>query len=761
MDENHRVLLARASGELQAGRMDSAERLYRRVLEHHPRDAEATHFLGLCLVQSGRGAEGFELMRRAMTLDPAQPMFAQNAALALSQAGRPEEAESVLRGALAAAPGAASLHNALGVVLQGIGAWHAARRALEQAVALSPADDSLQNNLGYVLLECGEIDAALGRLAEALRLNPRNVMAHNNLGNARRAKGDPAGAEASYRQAIALAPQFAGGYYNLGKLQREQGDLEAALGSLRACVRLAPHDPGCWQLFADTLAPARFRAPDAGMEADLAACLRRDDVEPTNLALAALSLLRTDAAFESLLQEARDGRSGLSDAALRASRRPLFRLLLENALVTDAAFERLVGALRRSLLRAARDPGFADPDAVELACALAQQCFLAEYVLEETPEESALLDGMAKAPSRPGRPELALALYAAYRPLATHPAADDIPAAAPDSPFGRLRRRQLAEPAEERRLRAEIETLTAEDDAISRAVRDQYEQNPYPRWHRAPGFVGAFPLGAKLRTLFPRLAPEEIETPDELAVLIAGCGTGRHAAITARQHPNARILAVDLSEASLAFAMRRFGELGIANVRFAKADLLRLGSLEERFDLVECAGVLHHLDDPLAGWRVLLGLLRPRGFMSIALYSEAGRAAIVAARRFIAARGFAATPAGMRAARLAIMALPQGAPERGVLDLVDFYSMSGCRDLLFHAKEHRYTPARIGSALAELDLELLGFELHAPAVWHAYRARFPDDPAGVNLGNWALFEADHPDTFASMYHFWVRWRGPR
>jgi hypothetical protein len=38
----------------------------------------------------------------------------------------------------------------------------------------------------------------------------------------------------------------------------------------------------------------------------------------------------------------------------------------------------------------------------------------------------------------------------------------------------------------------------------------------------------------------------------------------------------------------------------------------------------------------------------------------------------------------------------------------------------------------------------------------AYRARFPDDPAAVNLDHWQQFEADNPDTFAGMYQFWVQ-----
>ena len=69
--------------------------------------------------------------------------------------------------------------------------------------------------------------------------------------------------------------------------------------------------------------------------------------------------------------------------------------------------------------------------------------------------------------------------------------------------------------------------------------------------------------------------------------------------------------------------------------------------LERRFDVIECVGVLHHMEDPVAGWRVLRRLLEPGGYMKIGLYSERARRHIVAARAFLAARGDPPTPAGI------------------------------------------------------------------------------------------------------------------
>jgi hypothetical protein len=86
----------------------------------------------------------------------------------------------------------------------------------------------------------------------------------------------------------------------------------------------------------------------------------------------------------------------------------------------------------------------------------------------------------------------------------------------------------------------------------------------------------------------------------------------------------------------------------------------------------------------------------------------------------------------------------------------DFYSLSGCRDLVFHVEEHRYTLPRIAAMLVELGLAFIGFEWPDPGALAAYRAQFPEDRTLSDLANWDRFEADRPDTFAGMYRFWVR-----
>jgi len=218
-----------------------------------------------------------------------------------------------------------------------------------------------------------------------------------------------------------------------------------------------------------------------------------------------------------------------------------------------------------------------------------------------------------------------------------------------------------------------------------------------------------------------------------------------------------RVLAVDLSSASLAYARMKTEAAGVSNVAYAQADLLQLGTIGRTFDMIETTGVLHHLDDPMRGWRVLLSLLRPNGFMRLGLYSRLARSDVRMARAWIAGRGYGATADDIRRCRQEMIAQDGGGQFADLTMSPDFASTSACRDLLFHANERQLDLVEIQSFLADETLVFLGFELDAH-VLAQYRSRFPDDAAMTNLGHWHLFERENPATFGGMYQFWIQKR---
>jgi SAM-dependent methyltransferase len=238
-------------------------------------------------------------------------------------------------------------------------------------------------------------------------------------------------------------------------------------------------------------------------------------------------------------------------------------------------------------------------------------------------------------------------------------------------------------------------------------------------------------------------------------ILVAGCGTGQNLVETARQFDGAEVLAVDLSCASLCYAKRQALALGLGNVSFAEADILELGSIGRTFDVIDSSGVLHHIGDPWAAWRVLLSLLRPGGFMRVGLYSKLARWDITAARAFVAERGYASTAQDIRRSRQHILALPESEPARQIVTYLDFFTTSECRDMLFHVQEHQMTLPEIADFTDKNNVEFLGFVTH-PGVIHGFRKRFAHDDAAADLALWHAHETDNPDIFAGMYQFWIR-----
>ncbi|MHC2435880.1 class I SAM-dependent methyltransferase [Bradyrhizobium sp. USDA 4451] len=433
------------------------------------------------------------------------------------------------------------------------------------------------------------------------------------------------------------------------------------------------------------------------------------------------------------------------------------RSAMEATTLASMQLEMLLGHARAELLRLATNADDVDDDIVGFACALARQCFINEYVYGQTAADSEhagalrdrllqdLASGAAIAP-------LTLAVVAAYCPLHDLPAADALLHRDWPATVAGLLRVQVREPREEIAERSAIAALTPIKNDVSVEVMRQYEENPYPRWTVNP--LTAFAADrARGRTV------ATAEQQAERDILIAGCGTGSHAIQIAQVYPNARLLAVDISMTSLAYARRKTRELGLRNIEYALGDILELGAIDRSFDSIESVGVLHHLAEPFAGWRVLVSLLRPGGTMRIGLYSELARRVIVEARARIAARGYRATADDIRRCRQEVFR--EAEQWRPLIGARDFYSMSGCRDLIFNVMEHRLTIPEIAAFLSEHGLTFRGFEpFDDPSVLDQFRKQFPGAADETNLDQWHRFEIEHPETFWDMYVFTARKSAP-
>ncbi|HEX8466329.1 MAG TPA: class I SAM-dependent methyltransferase [Allosphingosinicella sp.] len=286
-------------------------------------------------------------------------------------------------------------------------------------------------------------------------------------------------------------------------------------------------------------------------------------------------------------------------------------------------------------------------------------------------------------------------------------------------------------------------------DPVVEAVADQYRRWPYPPWTRVT-VPPATTIPAEVAAVDPG-RPSGL--PVEAEMLVAGCGTGREAAIAAFRYPDARITAIDISETSVAYAAGKCREGPPAGIDFRAMDLNRVAELGRRFHFIACSGVLHHLPDPEAGWAALAGVLEPGGVMRVMLYSERARAPVRAAQALLAdLRGRPPDGDLLREARRRLLSAAPATLE-GALD---FYTLQGLYDLLLHPQEDSFDVPRIGRALGALGLDLLAFDLPSPALRARYRWDHPGDPAMRDLDAWAALEREQPFLFRSMHRFWCR-----
>jgi SAM-dependent methyltransferase len=155
-------------------------------------------------------------------------------------------------------------------------------------------------------------------------------------------------------------------------------------------------------------------------------------------------------------------------------------------------------------------------------------------------------------------------------------------------------------------------------------VREQYNKYPYPNfsWFAKVDPVAAchasFEAGSAL-------TKRTLENHEGKKIALLGCGTFEPYAM-GTLHSKTRIDAVDISEKSLTLAKRRCFLRKTKNVDFHRNDLLNFCKAnEDKYDFINCFGVIHHLSDPTAGFKALGRALNENGFARIMVYSKTQR----------------------------------------------------------------------------------------------------------------------------------------
>jgi tetratricopeptide (TPR) repeat protein len=272
---SHSVQFAFSAGyqHQQAGRLEDAERCYRRVLALDPNHPDSLHLLGVVALQSGRRPLALSMIRRAIAADSEVASYHSNLGTLLADLGQTDQAIDCYRRAIALRPDLPEAYINLGNALRDRGQTDEARVCYGRAIDLQPSVGEAHVNLGNLLRDQGESAASMACYRRAVLANPTLPEAHNNLGAVLREQGSLDEAAAACRTALTLDPQSAPAHANLANVLRDQGKSGEAVGACRRALALQPNFAGALNTLASALT-------DQGrLDEALAACRQAIDLQ--------------------------------------------------------------------------------------------------------------------------------------------------------------------------------------------------------------------------------------------------------------------------------------------------------------------------------------------------------------------------------------------------------------------------------------------------------------------------------------------------
>lgn len=648
-----------------------------------------------------------------------------------------------------------------------------------KAIEKSPEHAFIYSNYALSLRDLGFFADAIRLLEHAILLDNANSILFFNLANLKYEIGQLQQAMTYYDQAVRMNGSFPDLYCNYALAALESQEYALALRLAQRGIDLNGQDGAFYSRFIIVLAIVDSIMGDtAGGLARLEALMARHDAvdvlieyvrllsvaAPADLTKQSLGFVQQaleeqwaapeqfiHAAWVRLVAE-----HGLPVKARDQNWPRLADLLLSSALVPDLETEKWLCDHRFSLIQR-EDKDTLSTREIEFYSALAQQCFLRNYLLPPAAIEAdarLALQVKIEAMLTAGEPVpmLWLLQLGSLAPLHHVTGAERLlQIASFPAPIVQLLRQQVENPLRERDIEPTIPTLVRSqlsDDPVAQ----RYRRYPYPQW-TWPGRLHQperFNLYLTRRLGHSNFLP--LTAASIVQILVAGCGTGRHSHFLARTVSDAAITAIDISRPSLAFAKRQALSDSIENVEYVEADITQLDTWDARFDVIECAGVLHHLPDPDEGLRVLLNLLKAGGLIMLGLYSRRAREPFGRLREMLQIEPSQDLEATLGRARAIVM---DDANLQSITSFREFYALNECIDLILHPREVNYTPREIKALLHRHHLAFRGFELtSAQRNLFRLRNRGPADLFDLEL--WEKHEIDNPKTFSGMYHLWAQ-----
>ncbi|MBM37757.1 MAG: hypothetical protein CMO97_01675 [Woeseia sp.] len=765
----------------KAGKVQEADQYYTAILQSQPTHPDANHNMGVLAVSVGKVDQALPFFKKALEANSTVEQFWISYIDALIKAQKTDEAKAALAQAKDAGLKNEAINHALhelkqkhfennfpdkkGTMQFDQGKFENLYKNGKYQQLISEVNDlhgkgytshALYNYLGVAYAALRDHDRAILNYKKSINLNPCFAECYNNIAVTYKNISEFNKAIKYFDKSISLKADYHVAMLNKANCFEVMGDLTKAIEIYKEILKQNPNFNEALKNIGLLIQRVEFLAYNPDIYEILEKLINSGNyVRPKDIAHSITSLLKNDPTIKTLIST----NQKREQPELRKIIQELssFRLLLTLMAVCpipDITLEKLLTNLRASLLSSISSFN-SSREVLDFQSALALQCFTNDYIYRLSEEEEIELEKLEDSlkntlyKGKQPTPQEILCL-GSYKALIEYEWVDQILIT---KDIEEVFIRQVQEPQTEKELKKNIPRLAKIKDKVSTSVMEQYEENPYPRW-----FNLAFPpnpssISKVVNDLRLRLISSHIMSVGSPEILVAGCGTGQHSIQTAKRFNDSKILAIDLSLASLAYAQRKTDELGIKNIRYMQADILDLKKLDKQFDIIESSGVLHHMKNPMTGWGTLKECLKPGGLIKIGLYSELARTEVRKLRTLLDKNKFKPKADFIKNFREELIE-SEDKSLKSIFNWGDMYNLSEIRDLLFHTQEHQYTIPKLKKCITSLDMTFCGFE-HVTLV-KKFCDLYPDANSMYDLNKWHEFEIKNPRIFSGMYQFWCQ-----
>ncbi|GLQ32226.1 class I SAM-dependent methyltransferase [Litoribrevibacter albus] len=634
-----------------------------------------------------------------------------------------------------------------------------AKKICLEVLTEAPDQVDMLNIMGRISMDEMDFDSALVLLTKALKADPEMITSWINMAYLHLICRKPEHAEKCLNHVLKLDPNNLRAQKVLAYTKLQHGNYIEAFQTYRALIKQGMIDETIQSGLAQAAPMIKADAFDPQLQSDVESFMKLPEVNPEAFATLAISLLDHKYGLSN-----EDGQLDLDELA-----NDHFLLqCLSNIQMPSQSIEELARSLRYCVLADSLHNTRIRDELVNLAVALSLYSSNNEYVMEVKPDEQQglealimLLNGFVSDKTwQPNDIAGALVLVTMYQPISSLGISEDISERSINdwadfmqpivekSLFDNLYLAELA--SENPKLSSKNKNA---NNGGSSVISEHYNESPYPRW-TSLGYHAPTDYLQALHTELPHFQPAHQLKGKTLEFLVAGCGTGLQAIRAAKYFNNIKVTAVDLSPASVAYARMMAMKLRVDNVEFFEGNLLDVKALGKTFDVIECSGVLHHMPNPQEGLQALYDVLADHGLIKIGLYSELARQQITATKDIIETNEIKPTLENIQQFRAMLMNKEIDGDYSEIVSRPDFYTSSGCRDLLFNPIEHLYTLPKVSALLEQFSLNFLGFIGVSNQYKSQFDAAFPLDQTRSSLENWDQIEQENPQMFNCMYQLY-------